>query len=165
MTNIKRTFLAVLVVSLCSQVTFAQLPEAKPESVSVSSSQLALMDAVIDERLADVSLTWNPDPAVCVVLTAGGYPGHYETGKPIAGLDTLRQWQDGVVFHAGTAKTDGQIVTKGGRVLGVTATGKDIRAAISTAYQAVAKISWLGMHYRRDIGQRALVHLSQTSEA
>jgi phosphoribosylamine--glycine ligase len=140
-------------------------PECQPLMVRLQSDLVEVMDAAIDERLTDVSLTWNPDPAVCVVLTAGGYPGHYETGKPIVGLDTLRQWRDGVVFHAGTGKIDGQIVTKGGRVLGVTATGKDIRAAITTAYQAVAKISWLGMHYRRDIGQRALVRLSQTSEA
>ena len=140
-------------------------PECQPLMVRLQSDLVEVMDAAIDERLADVSLTWNPDPAVCVVLTAGGYPGHYETGKPIAGLDTLRQWRDGVVFHAGTGKIDGQIVTKGGRVLGVTATGKDIRAAITTTYQAVAKISWHGMHYRRDIGQRALVRLSQTSEA
>jgi len=140
-------------------------PECQPLMMRLQSDLVEVMDAAIDERLADVSLTWNPDPAVCVVLTAGGYPGHYETGKPIAGLDTLRQWRDGVVFHAGTGKIDGQIVTKGGRVLGVTATGKDIRAAITTTYQAVAKISWHGMHYRRDIGQRALVRLSQTSEA
>ena len=139
-------------------------PECQPLMVRLQSDLVEVMDAAIDERLADVSLTWNPDPAVCVVLTAGGYPGHYETGKPIAGLDTLRQWQAGVVFHAGTAKTDGQIVTKGGRVLGVTATGKDLSAAIATAYQAVAKISWPGMHYRRDIGHRAVGHLSHTSE-
>jgi phosphoribosylamine---glycine ligase len=132
-------------------------PECQPLMVRLQSDLVEVMDATIDERLANVSLTWNPDPAVCVVLTAGGYPGHYETGKPIAGLDALCQWRDGVVFHAGTAKIDSQIVTKGGRVLGVTATGKDISAAIATVYQAVARISWPGMHYRRDIGQRALV--------
>ncbi len=131
-------------------------PECQPLMVRLESDLVEVIDATIDERLAGVSLTWNPDPAICVVLTAGGYPGHYETGHPIAGLDTLRQWQSGMVFHAGTAKSDGQIVTKGGRVLGVTATGKDISAAIATAYHAVAKISWPGMHYRRDIGQRAL---------
>jgi phosphoribosylamine--glycine ligase len=132
-------------------------PECQPLMVRLQSDLVEVIDAVIDERLADVALTWNPNPAVCVVLTAGGYPGHYETGQLISGLDTLRQWQEGIVFHAGTAKTDGQIVTKGGRVLGVTATGKDISAAIAIAYQAVAKISWPGMHYRRDIGRRALV--------
>jgi phosphoribosylamine---glycine ligase len=139
-------------------------PECQPLMVRLQSDLVEVMDATIDERLANVLLTWNPDPAVCVVLTAGGYPGHYETGKPIAGLTALGQWQDGVVFHAGTAKIDSQIVTKGGRVLGVTATGKDISAAIATAYQAVAKISWPGIHYRRDIGQRALGWLSQTAK-
>ncbi|MSQ47299.1 MAG: phosphoribosylamine--glycine ligase [Deltaproteobacteria bacterium] len=131
-------------------------PECQPLMVRLQSDLVEVIDATIDGRLADVSLTWNPDSAVCVVLTARGYPGHYETEQPISGLDTLRQWQEGVVFHAGTAKTGGQIVTKGGRVLGVTATGKDISAAIATVYQAVAKISWPGMHYRRDIGQRAV---------
>jgi phosphoribosylamine--glycine ligase len=131
-------------------------PECQPLMVRLQSDLLEVMEATIESRLAAVSLTWNPDPAVCVVLAAGGYPGHYETGKPIAGLDTLRQWQGGMVFHAGTAKANRQIVTNGGRVLGVTATGKDIGAAIAAAYQAVEKISWLGMYYRRDIGQRAL---------
>ncbi len=134
-------------------------PECQPLMVRLESDLVEVIDATIDERLAGVSLTWNPDPAICVVLTAGGYPGHYETGHPIAGLDTLRQWRSGMVFHAGTAKSDGQIVTKGGRVLGVTATGKDINAAIAAAYHAVAKISWPGMHYRRDIGQRAVGRL------
>jgi phosphoribosylamine--glycine ligase len=131
-------------------------PECQPLMVRLQSDLVEVMEATIDGCLANVSLTWDPHPAVCVVLAAGGYPGHYETGKPIAGLDALRQWQDGVVFHAGTAKADSQTVTKGGRVLGVTASGKDIGAAIATAYQAVEKISWPGMHYRRDIGQRAL---------
>jgi phosphoribosylamine--glycine ligase len=131
-------------------------PECQPLMVRLQSDLIEVMDAAIDERLAEVALTWNPHPAVCVVLAAEGYPGTYETGKPILGLESLHDWPDGVVFHAGTAKADGQIVTKGGRVLGVTATGKDIGAAIATAYQAVAKISWPGMYYRRDIGQRAL---------
>ncbi len=134
-------------------------PECQPLMVRLQSDLVEVMDAAIDGRLADVSLTWNPDPAVCVVLAAGGYPGNYETGKPISGLESLYNWSEGVVFHAGTAKTDSQTVTKGGRVLGVTATGKDISAAIATAYQAVAKIFWPGMHYRRDIGQRALARL------
>jgi len=131
-------------------------PECQPLMVRLQSDLVEIMEATIDGRLSEVSLTWNPNPAVCVVLAAGGYPGNYETGKPISGLESLRGWSEGVVFHAGTAKTNSQIVTKGGRVLGVTATGKDISTAIATAYQAVAKISWPGMHYRRDIGQRAL---------
>ena len=134
-------------------------PECQPLMVRLQSDLVEVMDAVIGGRLAEVSLAWDPRPAVCVVLAAGGYPGKYETGRPISGLESLRDWPGGVVFHAGTAKADNQIVTKGGRVLGVTATGRDIDTAVAAAYQAVAKISWPGMHYRRDIGQRALGRL------
>ena len=90
------------------------------------------------------------------MLAARGYPGSYETGAPISGLETLRDWKDGMVFHAGTAKSDNAVISKGGRVLGVTAAGADIREAIAEAYRGVGKLSWVGMHYRRDIGQRAL---------
>jgi phosphoribosylamine--glycine ligase len=139
-------------------------PECQPLMLRLQSDLVEVMEAVIDERLGEVSLSWDARPAVCVVLAAGGYPGSYETGKPIAGLESLREWQDGVVFHSGTATaTDGHYVTKGGRVLGVTATGVDIRQAIATAYKAVQQISWPGMHYRHDIGQRALARLAEPS--
>jgi phosphoribosylamine--glycine ligase len=131
-------------------------PECQPLMFRLQSDLVEVMEAVIDERLAGVTLSWDERPAVCVVLAAGGYPGSYETGEIIAGLDTLKSWPDGVVFHAGTAKTNDDIVTKGGRVLGVTAAGAGIGEAIAQVYQAVEKISWPGMHYRRDIGQRAL---------
>jgi len=124
-----------------------------------------VMEAVIAERLADISLAWDERPAICVVLTAGGYPGKYDTGHAITGLDSLRNWKDGVVFHAGTALSDHQYVTKGGRVLGVTATGANIKGAISAAYAGVQKITWAGMHYRRDIGQRAVSHLTDNSHS
>jgi len=114
------------------------------------------MEAVLDERLDTVSLSWDVRPAVCVVLAASGYPGAYETGNPISGLEALRTWKDGMVFHAGTAKASDAVVTKGGRVLGVTAAGAGIGEAIEEAYRAVEQISWSGMQYRRDIGQRAL---------
>lgn len=133
-------------------------PECQPLMLRLQSDLVDVMEAVIEGRLADVTLSWDPRPAVCVVLAAEGYPGHYETGKRIAGLDELRHWQDGVVFHAGTAKVDGAFATKGGRVLAVTAMGADMSAAIASVYQAVKKISWPGMHYRHDIGQRALTH-------
>jgi len=133
-------------------------PECQPLMLRLQSDLVDVMEAVIEERLAEVTLSWDPRPAVCVVLTAEGYPGSYETGKMITGLDELKQWQDGVVFHAGTVKVDGAFATKGGRVLAVTALGSDIPAAIATVYQAVKKISWSGMHYRHDIGQRALLH-------
>jgi phosphoribosylamine--glycine ligase len=120
-----------------------------------------IMEAVIAGRLADISLTWDERPAICVVLTTEGYPGKYETGQVISGLETLRDWKDGVVFHAGTAFSNHQYVTKGGRVLGVTATGSTIQGATSAAYEGVQKITWTGMHYRRDIGQRALSHFTE----
>ncbi|MBM4254358.1 MAG: phosphoribosylamine--glycine ligase [Deltaproteobacteria bacterium] len=135
-------------------------PECQPLMLRLKSDLVDVMDAVIEQRLADISLLWDERPAVCVVLASGGYPGKYETGQIISGLESLHHWNDGVVFHAGTAFSNHQYVTKGGRVLGVTATGHDIRNAISTAYAGVQKITWLNMHYRRDIGQRAVQHLT-----
>lgn len=131
-------------------------PECQPLMLRLQSDLVEVMEAVIDERLAEVTLTWDERPAVCVVLAAEGYPGHYETGGVIEGLESLRNWEEGAVFHAGTANADGTCITKGGRVLGVTGIGTDISEAIAATYQAVEKISWPGMHYRRDIGQRAL---------
>ncbi len=132
-------------------------PECQPLMFRLQSDLVDVMEAVIDERLADVSLAWDTRPAVCVVLAAGGYPGSYETGQPISGLESLRTWTNGMVFHAGTVKTDDIVVTKGGRVLGVTAGGADISEAIAEAYRAVDQISWPRMQYRRDIGRRALI--------
>jgi len=135
-------------------------PECQPLMLRLRSDLVEIMEAVIDERLSEVTLSWDARPAVCVVLAAEGYPGSYETGRPIAGLETLRDWKEGMVFHAGTSKVDGSLVTKGGRVLGVTATGAEIGDAIAAVYRAVKQISWPGMHYRTDIGQRALARLS-----
>ncbi|MGH7963340.1 MAG: phosphoribosylamine--glycine ligase [Candidatus Binatia bacterium] len=131
-------------------------PECQPLMLRLKSDLVEVMEAVIDERLADVTLIWDERPAVCVVLAAEGYPGYYETGRMIEGLESLRGWEEGAVFHAGTASVDGACVTKGGRVLGVTAIGADIGEAIAITYRAVEQISWPGMHYRRDIGRRAL---------
>ena len=131
-------------------------PECQPLMLRLKSDLVEVLEAVIDERLAEVSLDWDVRPAVCVVLAADGYPGGYEKGLPISGLDTLRDWSDGVVFHAGTAKQGDRFVTNGGRVLGVTGCGRDFQAALATTYGAVERISWPGMHYRRDIGRRAL---------
>jgi phosphoribosylamine--glycine ligase len=89
-------------------------------------------------------------------LCAKGYPGTFDKGNPIYGLDTLRDWQDGFVFHAGTTKVDGRWITAGGRVLGVTARGRGIGNAVQKAYAAINRITWDGMHYRRDIAHRAL---------
>ena len=131
-------------------------PECQPLMLRLQSDLVEVIDAAIDERLSEVSLAWDDRPAVCVVLAAEGYPGSYEKGRPITGLESLHTWPDGVVFHAGTAKKDDVFVTQGGRVLGVTGTGIDLQAALNNTYQAVEKISWPGMQFRHDIGQRAL---------
>ncbi len=131
-------------------------PECQPLMLRLKSDLVPLLDACVDRRLAEVEMEWDERPAACVVLAAAGYPGTYEKGKVIRGLDALRGWQNGVVFHAGTARRDDTIVTNGGRVLGVTALGKTVRDAVTEAYWAVEQIEWDGMQYRRDIGHRAL---------
>ncbi len=112
------------------------------------------------ERLPHV-VTWLPDAAVCVVLASGGYPGDYETGKPISGIEEAEKVPGVTVFHAGTALRDGQLVTAGGRVLGVTALGADIPSAIARAYEAAGKIRFEGIHFRKDIGRKALRRLGR----
>ncbi|HKA34490.1 MAG TPA: phosphoribosylamine--glycine ligase [Candidatus Binatia bacterium] len=131
-------------------------PECQPLMVRLKSDLVPLIEAAIEGRLDKVEAEWHDDPAVCVVLTAGGYPGDYAKGKEIHGLDRLNDWKSGAVFHAGTVKKDGRWRTNGGRVLGVTARGRDIAAAAAEAYRAVAEIHWEGMHYRKDIAKRAL---------
>jgi phosphoribosylamine---glycine ligase len=131
-------------------------PECQPLLMRFSGDLADLMDATVRGELAGRTLSWDARAAACVVLAAEGYPGNYERGKVIRGLDALRDWRDGMVFHAGTARRDGEVITNGGRVLGVTALGADVAAAVEEAYRAVARIEWDGMHYRRDIGRRAL---------
>jgi phosphoribosylamine--glycine ligase len=131
-------------------------PECQTLLVRLKSDLLEVIEAVVDERLASVALEWDERASACVVLAAHGYPGSYEKGREIRGLEHLRGWRDGVVFHAGTAQRDGAVVTNGGRVLGVTALGADIAAAVSEAYRAIEEIEWEGMYYRHDIGRRAL---------
>lgn len=131
-------------------------PECQPLMLRLRSDLFAVMNDVIDGRLDRTRLEWDARPAVCVVLASGGYPGRYEKHLPIAGLDELADWSDGAVFHAGTQRRNGEVVTNGGRVLGVTARGADIDEAVDTAYAAAARISWPGVHYRKDIGRRAL---------
>jgi len=129
-------------------------PEAQPVLSLLETDLVEIIEAVLENRLDQIEIKWKPQASVCVVLSSGGYPAAYEKGKVIRGLDEVPD--DIVVFHAGTAEKDGETVTSGGRVLGVTATGPDIPSAISKAYAAVEKISFEGMHYRRDIGRKAL---------
>jgi phosphoribosylamine--glycine ligase len=132
-------------------------PECQVVLMRLRSDLLELMWAAsADGGLAGYDLQWDPRPAACVVLAAGGYPGSYESGKEIRGLETLRDWNDGVVFHAGTTTKDGRIVTNGGRVLVVTALGSDLGRAVQECYRGVAAIEWQGMQFRRDIGRRGM---------
>ncbi|MGI6737289.1 MAG: phosphoribosylamine--glycine ligase [Anaerovoracaceae bacterium] len=127
-------------------------PEAQSVLARLDSDLLEIFEAVCDDRLAGVPLRWNPQRAVCVVLASGGYPGSYEKGKVISGLDDVDD--DVIVFHAGTARReDGAIVTAGGRVLGVTALGDSHEAARQKAFDNVARIHFDGAQYRRDIGR------------
>jgi phosphoribosylamine--glycine ligase len=130
-------------------------PECQALMVRLKSDLFELMQATVSGELEDLDLEWDTRSSACVVLAAEGYPGSYGKGVPIKGLEGLREWPNGVVFHAGTAQRDRQIVTNGGRVLGVTALGSDIGAAVREAYGAVERIHWDGMHFRRDIGFRA----------
>ena len=134
-------------------------PECQPIMLRLKSDLVPLFEATIDGRLDRVQPEWYDDPAVCVVLCAGGYPGTYDKGKEIRGLERLHDWRNGFVFHAGTAKDDGRWITAGGRVLGVTARGGNVADAVKEVYRAVGAISWDGMHYRKDIARRALTHV------
>lgn len=109
--------------------------------------------ATVEGRLHEIQLEWSEEAAVCVVMASGGYPGPYEKGKPITGLDQVKE---SVVFHAGTSEQDGQIVTSGGRLLGVTALGADIAQARERAYRDVENIHYEGRHFRTDIALKAL---------
>ncbi|UCF89457.1 MAG: phosphoribosylamine--glycine ligase [bacterium] len=130
-------------------------PEAQPLFMRMDGDLVDVMEAVIDGRLDQVELQWQDDATICVVMASGGYPGDYEKGKVITGIDEADALHGVKVFHAGTAEKDGKIVTAGGRVLGVTARGKDIPQAIERAYEACALISWEGAQYRKDIGAKA----------
>jgi phosphoribosylamine--glycine ligase len=131
-------------------------PETQPILMRMKSDLLSVLVAVCRGKLDEVNIEWDPRPAVCVVMASGGYPGNYEKGKVITGLDEAAKLKDVMVFHAGTAQKDGQIVTAGGRVLGVTALGDTIADAKAKAYEAVAKISFDKATYRKDIADKAI---------
>ena len=131
-------------------------PETQPLLMRMKSDLVPVLEATLEGRLSRLKVQWDERPSVCVVMASGGYPGPYQKGKIISGLEEAAQVGDAFVFHAGTAFQGGKVVTSGGRVLGVTAVGKGIREAIAKAYEVVAKISWEGAHFRKDIGQKAL---------
>ncbi len=131
-------------------------PETQPILMRLKSDLLQVCLAACDGTLDQISLKWDPRPAVCVVMASGGYPGDYEKGKKITGLEEADGMQDVIVFHAGTKSKDGDIVTSGGRVLGVTALGETIDDAKARAYRAVDKIKFEGAYCRRDIADKAI---------
>ena len=137
-------------------------PETQVLMMRLESDLLDALEAVVDRRLAGATLRFKRDAAVCIVMASGGYPGDYAKGKPIRGLDDAAKLDGVQVFHAGTKRSGDAIVTSGGRVLGVTALGRDLKAARERAYEAVARIQFDGAHFRRDIGGRALKVLEST---
>ena len=133
-------------------------PETQPVLSRLSTDLLDICLALTEGKLSELEVQWKPEPAVCVVLASKGYPGKYEKGDIIEGLDAAKKIEGVTVFHAGTSFSGKNIVTNGGRVLGVTALGDDIRSAKVKAYEAIEKIHFNGMHYRKDIADRALKH-------
>ena len=131
-------------------------PETQAILPRLASPLAEAMHACIAGQLADCDIRWNPDPCACVVMAAGGYPGHYDKGMPIAGLADAAKVPGVQVFHAGTALANGEVVTAGGRVLGVAATAPDLDETLKRAYAAVLKIKFDGAQYRTDIAYRAL---------
>jgi phosphoribosylamine--glycine ligase len=131
-------------------------PETQAILVRLNSDFIDALEACVDGRLAETPLNWSRGASACVVASSGGYPGSYKSGLPITGLSAADKVPGVEVFHAGTALKDGQMLTAGGRVLGVTAAADSLHEALARAYQAMAEIQFEGMYYRRDIGHRAL---------
>ncbi len=135
-------------------------PECQAILPRLEADLLPLLESAATGRGLPASLRWRPEASVCVVLASAGYPGKYETGRAISGLN--QHWgldpEPGAVnvFHAGTAVKDGRLVTAGGRVLGVQALGRDVRDAVANAYAGVARIHFDGVHFRKDIGRKAI---------
>lgn len=131
-------------------------PEAQPLLLRMDNDLVPVLEAVLEGRLHQVPLQWKEDAAVCVVMASGGYPGTYQKGKVIQGLEDAAKVEGVVIFHAGTARRGAHFVTDGGRVLGVTGRGRDVREAVARTYEAVRRITWEGAHFRTDIGAKAL---------
>jgi phosphoribosylamine--glycine ligase len=128
-------------------------PETQVVIPRLKSDLVEIMEAVIDEKLADINIEWDDGAAACVVAASGGYPLKYDTGIKITGIADAETMDGVTVYHAGTKLIDGELYTSGGRVLGVTATGENLETALAKAYNAVDKIHFDGMHYRKDIGK------------
>jgi len=131
-------------------------PETQAILPRISSDLAPVLLACLDGTLSEDLITWREDACVCVVMASGGYPGRQETGKVIHGLDDTREQEDVIIFHAGTEERDGKVVTAGGRVLGITALGADLKVAVRKAYRTILKTTFDQAQYRTDIAARAL---------
>jgi phosphoribosylamine--glycine ligase len=131
-------------------------PETQALLPRMKSDLLPLLEATIDGKIGQCSVEWDTRAAVTVVLASSGYPGKYETGKTISGLEDAATLEDVQIFHAGTTRDGDQIKTAGGRVLAVSALGADVEAARARAYEAVSRISFENCQYRRDIALTAV---------
>ena len=136
-------------------------PETQPIFMRMGGDLIPVIEACIEGDLTGVELSWDPRTGVCVVMASQGYPGSYEKGKRIQGLDKVESMEGVFVFHAGTALKDGEYMTAGGRVLGVTGLGKGIKEAMEITYRAVLQITWEGVHFRTDIGKKALAWMEE----
>ncbi len=131
-------------------------PETQPMLMRLESDLVEALEASVEGRVSEGDFRWSPDASVCVVMASGGYPGTFEAGKRIMGLEHATQIEGVKVFHAGTNKREGTYYTSGGRVLGVTARAADLQTAVKRVYEAASAIGFEGAHYRRDIGGRPL---------
>jgi phosphoribosylamine--glycine ligase len=137
-------------------------PECQPLIMRLKSDLVEILEAVVDQKLDQISAPeWDPRPAICVVMASQGYPGEYQKGKPITGIDAADEMPDVKVFHAGTRLDGDTVVTDGGRVLGVTALGESISVAKLNAYTAVQKVRWAGSWCRKDISDKALLYTAE----
>src|SRR2546422_10959730 len=131
-------------------------PETQPMLMRLESDLVEALEASVEGRVSEGDFRWSPDASVCVVMASGGYPGTFEAGKRVMGLEHAMQIEGVKVFHAGTNKREGTYYTSGGRVLGVTARAADLQTAVKRVYEAASAIGFEGAHYRRDIGGRPL---------
>jgi phosphoribosylamine--glycine ligase len=134
-------------------------PETQVILTRLKTDLIDIMESCIDGKLNEANIEWKDEAAVCVVTASGGYPGAYKKGEVITGIKEAEAIEDVIVFHAGTALAGGDIITSGGRVLGVTALGANIEQAIDKAYKAVKEIHFDKMYFRNDIADKALKYL------
>jgi phosphoribosylamine--glycine ligase len=135
-------------------------PETQPIVTLMKSDLFPVLFNAATGNLKEEKIEWKEGASLCVIMASSGYPGEYKKGYEIKGLEEVKEGDDLVIFHAGTEFKNGKFYTSGGRVLGVTGVGKDLKEAFEKTYSAVKKITWEGVHYRKDIGRKGLKYLS-----